>query len=48
MAGRRIASPKRKRRRIEAQRKQRAVAKLVRKPIKKNIAERRQQLAEAQ
>ncbi len=41
------ASPERKRR-IEAQQKRRAVAKLARKPKEKNVAKRRQQLAEAQ
>ncbi len=48
MDRRRIALPERKRRRIEAQQKRRAVAKLARKPKEKNVAERRQQLAEAQ
>ncbi len=44
----RIASPERKRRRIKAQQKRRAVAKLARKPKEKNTAKRRQRLAEAQ
>ncbi len=42
--GHRIASPERKRRRIEAPRKRRAVAKLARKPKEKNVVKRRQQL----
>ncbi len=48
MGCRGIASPERKRRRIENQWKRRAVAKLARKPKEKNIAKRTQQLAEAQ
>ncbi len=42
MSRRRIVSPTRKRRRIEAQQKRRAVAKLARKPKGKTIAKRRQ------
>ncbi len=48
MGRRRIASPEIKRRRIKAQRKRQAVAKLAREPKEKNVAKRRQQLAEAQ
>ncbi len=48
MGRRRIASPERKRRRIEARRKRQAVAKLGRKPKEKNLAKGWQQLAEAQ
>ncbi len=44
----RIVSTERKRRRIEAQRKRRAVAKLAIKPKEKNVVRRRQQVAEAQ
>ncbi len=47
MGGCRIASPERKRRRIETQRKRRAIAKFARKPKEKNV-QRMQQLAEAQ
>ncbi len=43
-----MASPDGKRGRIEAQWERRAVAKLARKPKEKNIAKKRQQLAEAQ
>ncbi len=48
MVRRGIASPERKMRRIEAQRKRRAVAKLARKLKEKIAAKRRQQLAKAQ
>ncbi len=48
MGHHRIVSLERKGRRIEAQRKRQAVAKLARKPKEKNIAKRRQQLAKAQ
>ncbi len=47
MGRRLIASPERKRR-IRARQKRQAVVKLSRKPKEKNVAKRRQQLAEAQ
>ncbi len=48
MGRHRITSPERKRRRIESQRKQRAVAKLARKTKERKEAKRGQQLAETQ